>query len=145
MFYPYLNTKPKHILQFHSIIYEIILCVTLRLKVTTLPFARPAYRTFQRLWRQRTRSDRENCCSHSIVCFGNQNNFRGIPLNVKQWQLENINIATGSCIVMLEIVSRSDSKVGQYEKHTSSLINQATPYITIQIFIFLHGVKEGIA
>ena len=34
--------------------------LTLRLKVTTVPLARPAYSVFQLLWRQRTRSDRVN-------------------------------------------------------------------------------------
>ncbi|KAF3845417.1 hypothetical protein F7725_008580 [Dissostichus mawsoni] len=35
--------------------------------VTTVPFARPAYSVFHRLWRQRTRSERGNCCSNSRV------------------------------------------------------------------------------
>lgn len=38
-----------------------------------MPFARPAYKVFQRLWRQRTRSDRENCCSSSRVCGQERN------------------------------------------------------------------------
>ncbi|KAF3845434.1 hypothetical protein F7725_008597 [Dissostichus mawsoni] len=57
---------PSRVLSRRPLLASLTLMV-LSLKVTTVPFARPAYSVFHRLWRQRTRSERGNCCSNSRV------------------------------------------------------------------------------